>query len=129
MLNIISIVTPVFIFLGLSQLYAPKKWIDYYRWLEKLGLLGFRLHGVICLILSVPIIVIHNVWSGPSLLLTITGWVILLEGISCIFFSKLSMISLSDFDDNTLIRFLRFSGVYLVVVGGVLFLQLLFSEF
>ena len=128
MLNIVSLAAPTVFFLGLSQVYAPNKWIIYYRWLEKLGLVGFRLHGVLCLIFSIPIILIHNIWSGPSLLLTITGWFIFLEGISCIFFSKLSMISLSDFDDNSLIRFLRFSGVYLIVVGGVLFLNLFLRD-
>ncbi len=47
--------------------YATERWQSYYRMLSSLGQTGVRLNGLVSLVIGGPIVILHNVWSGPPL--------------------------------------------------------------
>ena len=106
--------------LGLSQLYATERWQAYYRWLAAQGTLGVRLNGLVSLTLGTPIVLFHNVWSGPPLLLTAVGWLLLLESVLCLAFPGAGLAGLVEIEDSARGRVIRGTGVALLVIGGVL---------
>ena len=106
--------------LGLSQLYATERWQAYYRWLSAQGTLGVRLNGLVSLTLGAPIVLFHNVWAGPPLLLTAFGWLLLLESVLCLAFPTAGLAGLLEIGDSARGRVIRGTGVALLVIGGVL---------
>lgn len=97
--TLIWIAAPVFIGLGLSQVYATERWQSYYRRLGALGSFGVRLNGLMSLAIGGPIVILHNVWAGPPLLLTLFGWLLMLESALCLFVPGVGLTSLSDVED------------------------------
>ena len=116
----IWIAAPVLIGLGLSQVYATEIWQSYYRTLGALGQNGVRLNGMVSLIIGGPIVTLHNVWSGPPLLLTLFGWLLLLESAMCLMLPGAGLAGLSDIEGEIRGRVIRCTGVALIVIGGVL---------
>lgn len=114
------VAAPVFICLGLSQVYATGIWQSYYQTLGSLGQNGVRLNGLVSLIIGGPIVILHNVWSGPPLLLTLFGWLLLLESAMCLVLPGAGLAGLSDIEDKTRGRVIRGTGIALIVIGGVL---------
>ena len=106
--------------LSLSQIYATERWQTYYRWLSDMGTAGVRLNGLISLAIGSPIVILHNVWSGPPLLLTLLGWLLLSESAFCLFVPGAGLAVLADVDDVTRGRIIRGTGAALILVGGVL---------
>ncbi len=105
---------------GLSQLYAPHLWQAYYAWLASRGVAGVRLNGLISLGLGGIIVSFHNIWSGPPLLLTLLGWLLLLESAMCLFAPRAGLASLSEVEGSSRASILKGTGVVLIVVSGVL---------
>jgi uncharacterized protein YjeT (DUF2065 family) len=118
--NLIWVAAPVLIGLGMSQLYATQHWQSYYRKLGAMGENGVRLNGLVSLFIGGPIVIFHNVWSGPPLLLTLLGWFLLLESAMCLILPRAGVAGLMDVDDKTRGGIIKGTGVALVVVGGVL---------
>ncbi len=105
---------------GLSQLYAPHLWQAYYVWLASQGTAGVRLNGLISLSVGGVIVFFHNVWSGPPLLLTVIGWLLLLESALCLFAPGAGLASLSEVEGGSRVSILKGTGVVLIVISGVL---------
>jgi hypothetical protein len=116
----IVIASAVLGLLGLSQLYATARWQAYYRWLAAQGTLGVRLNGLVSLTLGAPIVAFHNVWTGPPLLLTAVGWLLLLESLLCLVVPRAGLAGLLEIEDSARGRVIRGTGVALLVIGGVL---------
>lgn len=115
------------IFLGLSQLYATHLWQSYYAWLGSMGQTGVRFNGVISLMIGGLIVAFHNVWSGPPVLLTIIGWVLLLESVLCFVAPKAGLAGLVEMDRELQGRVVKGTGVAFIVIGGVLGIHMLTS--
>lgn len=118
--TLVWIAAPAFIGLGLSQVYATEWWQSYYRLLGSLGQGGVRLNGLVSLAIGGPIVILHNIWTGPPLLLTLFGWLLLLESAMCLFVPGVGLSSLSDIEDDSRAKIIRATGVALIVAGGVL---------
>lgn len=114
------IATPVLIALGLSQLYATRYWQSYYDFLSSLGQNGVRLNGVISLAAGGVVVAFHNVWAGPPLLLTLIGWLLLVESILCLAVPSAGLTGLSEMGADTRARIVKGTGVFLIIVAGVL---------
>lgn len=69
-----------FLVIGLSHLAQPKSWVAFYQALAAQGTLGVFLEGFLLLNFGAIIVAFHNVWHGPALLLTVTGWAQVLKG-------------------------------------------------
>lgn len=118
---------PALVCLGLSQMYATQRWQSYYRMLGALGQSGVRLNGLVSLVIGGPIVILHNVWSGPPMLLTLFGWLLVLESALCLFLPGAGMAGLSEVDDDTRGGLIKGMGVALVIIGGVLGVHVLRS--
>jgi hypothetical protein len=107
---------------GLTQVYATERWQAYYHWLSRQGLLGVRLNGLVSLAIGGPIIILHNIWTGPGVLLTLFGWMLVIESALCLIFPGAGLAGLIEIEDAVRARILRFTGFVLIVIGGVLLL-------
>ncbi|NKB44156.1 MAG: hypothetical protein GKS03_07720 [Alphaproteobacteria bacterium] len=125
--TLVLIASPVLIGLGVSQMYATPHWQSYYRMLGALGPTGVRLNGLVSLAIGSPIVILHNVWSGPPMLLTLIGWLLLLESTLCLFLPSAGLAGLSEVDEDARGGVIKGMGVVLVVVGGVLGIHVLRS--
>ncbi|MFL2771016.1 MAG: hypothetical protein ACJZ9F_08395 [Rhodospirillaceae bacterium] len=122
---ILSVATPTLILIGLSQIYSTGYWESYYRWLSSMGSRGVRFNGLISLAISGPIVTLHNVWSGPPILLTLFGWLLLTESALCLFLPGAGLAGLAEVEEAARRRIIVGTGAALVIVGGVLATHLL----
>ena len=123
--GILKVAAPALVLLGLSQIYATERWQTYYRWLSHMGTTGVRINGLVSLAVGGPIVILHNVWSGPPLLLTLLGWLLLSESMLCLFVPGAGLAGLAEVDDVVRERIIRGTGAALIVVGGVLLAHLM----
>ncbi len=67
-----------FLVMGLSHIVQPKMWIDYFDDLKQQGHKGVvtSIAGL-QLFPALLIVAVHQVWSGPALILTLYGWLLL----------------------------------------------------
>ena len=63
-----------FLIIGLSHLFQPRAWIDFFILLRGQGLPGAFANGFLSLWFGSIIVAFHNVWTGPAVILTILGW-------------------------------------------------------
>lgn len=118
--TVLKFAAPVLIVIGISQIYSTARWQNYYRWLSSMGVAGVRFNGLISLAIGSPIVVMHNVWSGPPILLTLFGWMLLTESALCLFMPGTGLAGLTEVEDGLRHQIIVGTGVALVVVGGVL---------
>ena len=63
-----------FLVIGLSHLFQPIIWVEWFSRLRSLGRSGAFAEGFIALNFGALIVSFHNVWSGPAIVLTLIGW-------------------------------------------------------
>lgn len=115
----------VFGLVGLSQIYLPGAWAAYHPRLVARGETGIRIYGMIVLSAGAAIAGLHNVWSGPAIVLTVTGWLLILEGGLCALAPALGVAGFAAADAVVRSRAIMATGIYSVVVSGVLWVHLL----
>lgn len=67
--------------IGLSHLFQPKAWVQYFQALVAQGTSGAFIEGFLCLSFGGIIVGFHNVWHWPAILLTLFGWAQVLKGL------------------------------------------------
>lgn len=110
---------------GLVQIYAPGLFTAYHARLIERGPAAVRGYGLVVLSLGGLIAVFHNVWSGPALVLTAAGWLLVLEGAVCAFAPSLGSMGFAASDPAMRRRAVVATGVGAVIVSGVLWADLL----
>jgi uncharacterized protein YjeT (DUF2065 family) len=113
---------------GISQIYGRHVWAAYYQALGIRGGNGLRIHGVLTLSVGALIAGFHNIWQGPPIMITVMGWLLLAEGIICLFFPRFGIISLGLMDHEGKSRSIFFTGVLLVIVAGALLATMFFGQ-
>ena len=63
-----------FLVIGLSHIFQPGAWVEFFTRLRSLGRPGVFAEGFISLNFGALIVSFHNVWSGPAVVLTLIGW-------------------------------------------------------
>lgn len=63
-----------FLIIGLSHIFQPQAWVEFFARLRSLGRTGAFAEGFISLSFGALIVSFHNVWSGPAMVLTLIGW-------------------------------------------------------
>jgi hypothetical protein len=63
-----------FLVIGLSHLFQPRAWIEFFIMLRDKGHAGAFANGFLSLVFGSIIVGFHNVWSGLPLVLTLIGW-------------------------------------------------------
>jgi hypothetical protein len=63
-----------FLVIGLSHIFQPGAWVEFFTKLRSLGRPDVFAEGFISLNFGAVIVSFHNVWSGPAVVLTLIGW-------------------------------------------------------
>jgi uncharacterized protein YjeT (DUF2065 family) len=112
---------------GLSMLLRPSAWRSFLQALASDGASGALVLGVMTLGLGAFIVSFHRVWHGYMTVLTVVGWIHVIEG--AIFFlapaAAVSWFRWAADDARTgVIRFAGFIGVVLAIAIGVILASL-----
>jgi len=112
----------VFVLLGvgLSQIYAGQSWLTFYQRLTDGGPRAIRTYGLGALALGVMIAKNHQIWSGPALVLTVLGWALVAEGLTCLAVPQFGLMGFRNLDAAAQHRAVTITGAVLVVMAGVL---------
>jgi len=110
---------------GLSQIYRSQLWTLYYDALMARGATAIRGHGAVVGFIGALVVVFHNVWSGPVLLLTAFGWLLLAEGVFCMVAPQISLRSMATAPPALRQKTIVATGVVVMVIAGVLWAVLL----
>lgn len=70
-----------FLVIGLSHLFQPMAWVEFFALLRSKGRAGVFFEGFLLLGFGGLIAAFHNVWSGLPAVLTVVGWLQLLKGL------------------------------------------------
>jgi hypothetical protein len=70
-----------FLILGLSHVFQPRAWAEFFVRLREWGRPGAFANGFLTLITGSLIVAFHNVWSWPGVLLTAIGYSMLLKSL------------------------------------------------
>ncbi len=68
-----------FVVIGLSHIVQHRAWAEFFIRLRGLGFPGVFMNGFLGLSFGSIVVAFHNVWSGPAMVLTIFGWLLLLK--------------------------------------------------
>ncbi len=110
----------VLLIVGVSQIYANAVWMAYYRRVTEAGENGVRLHGLLTLIIGIIVLRLHWVWSGAGIVLSLLAMFLVAEGVMCIAAPRLSIQSLQVLDEAAKAKTLFYTGVFVIIVAGVL---------
>ncbi|MDX2144926.1 MAG: hypothetical protein SFV19_16340 [Rhodospirillaceae bacterium] len=113
--------------LGLSQIYRAGFWLAYYQRLAELGPIAIRGHGAVVMAIGSLIAVLHPIWSGPAVVLTVFAWLLMAEGAFCLLAPQLSLHTLNTPAADMRRRAVVATGVGVLVVAGVLWAHLLLA--
>jgi len=67
--------------IGLSHVFQPRAWVEFFIWLREKGRRGAFVNGFITLGFGSFIVGFHNVWDGLAIILTLLGWSQVLKGL------------------------------------------------
>ena len=70
-----------FLVIGLSHLFQPRVWVEFFTWLRGKGYAGVFVNGFLSLGFGAFIVAFHNVWTGLPMILTLIGWAQIIKAI------------------------------------------------
>lgn len=71
---------------GLSHIFRPAAWVDFFVWLRSRGEVGVFVHGFLSLGFGSTIVAFHNIWSGLPAVLTVVGYLYIFKAFLCFVF-------------------------------------------
>ena len=80
-----------FLVIGLSHLFQPRAWVDFFVLLRGKGLPGVFANAFLSLVFGSIIVAFHNVWAGLPMVLTIVGWAQVLKSLIGFVLPQVSM--------------------------------------
>lgn len=113
-----------FLLTGLSHIFQPKVWVNFFIALREKGVVGAFINGFVHYPLGAIIVAFHNVWHGIPLVLTLIGYGLLLKGLICFVFPKLALHSLERVSMERSWEFVV-AGVFSVGLSGLFLYSLL----
>jgi uncharacterized protein YjeT (DUF2065 family) len=108
-----------FLVIGLSHLFQPHAWIDFFVRLREGGRSGMFTEGFQSLSFGALIVAFHNVWSGLPMLLTLIGWGQVVKGLTRFVLPQLSLRVYQHLSYERVAHF-RVAGAVALAIGGAL---------
>ena len=102
--------------MGLSHLLRPGIWVRFFTLLADKGMSGVIVQGLVSAPPAALIVVLHEVWYGPALVVTILGWMLMAKVWVGLLLPEKGLRSLKLARDNE--RGFRFAGVVLLFVAA-----------
>jgi hypothetical protein len=113
-----------FLLIGLSHIFQPKIWVEFFIKLREMGNAGAFVNGFIHYPLGAIIVAFHNVWAGIPLVLTLIGYGLLLKGLICFVFPAIALKSLNRVSLERSFEFVA-AGFIAVGLAGLFLYSLL----
>jgi hypothetical protein len=112
-----------FFVLGLSHIFQPRAWIEFFIRFRDKGAVGSLQLGLLHLPLALLIVSFHNIWHGLPVVVTLVGWGQLLKSFLYLMYPKhgLRMLSLVSIERSW--QFVL-GGMFAVAISGVIFFSL-----
>jgi hypothetical protein len=104
---------------GLSHLLQRQAWADVFASLHRLGKPGAFANGGLSLVPGAAFVVVHPVWTGPAIVLTLLGWLLVLKGALCLLAPRLALQSMGKAGAGKG-RGFAMGGLMLLAVAGVM---------
>jgi hypothetical protein len=104
---------------GLSHVLQRQAWAEVFASLHRLGRPGAFANGGLSLVPGAAFIAAHPVWSGPAMVLTLLGWLLVLKGTLCFLAPRLALRSMGKAGAGNGQGF-ALGGLFLQAIAGVL---------
>jgi hypothetical protein len=103
------------VLMGVSHLVQPQIWGEFFGRLVERGTFGLVTNQFLNAAPAAIIVSLHQVWSGPAVLLTVYGWLLLLKACIGLWVPQLGMrsLKLSRHGDKAF----RAAGIALLVIA------------
>ena len=113
-----------FFLIGVSHIFQPKVWVDFFIVIRKKGEVGAFINAFIHFPLGALIVAFHNVWHGILLILTLLGYGLLVKGFINFVFPKFGLKTLERVSPEKSWEFVA-AGVFSIGIAVLLFYSLL----
>jgi uncharacterized protein YjeT (DUF2065 family) len=115
-----------FVVVGVSHIVQPRVWARFFMDLHSKGEVGSFLNALLHFPLGVVIVSFHNVWHGLPLVLTLTGWGLVLKSFIYFVFPQRGVKMLARVTIERAWEFVV-AGVFSIGISGLLIVLLLRS--
>jgi len=119
------IAAPLLTLVGLTQLYRVDWWLDRHQRFANGGPPAIRVYGLAVLAAGGVVVFLHNVWSGPAVVLTLLGYLLVLEGGVALVVPQIGLAGLARAEPEMRRNAVVATGVISLTVAGVLWVHLL----
>ena len=101
--------------MGVSHLVQPRLWVDFFVKLAERGNLGVVANQLLNTTAGGVIVALHQVWTGPAIVLTLYGWALVLKSVVGLWTPAggMRMMRMARHGDNAF----RIAGVAMLLVG------------
>jgi len=114
----------VFFVIGLSHIFQPRAWAQFFMDIREKGATGSFIIAFIHFPLGALIVAFHNVWHGLPMILTFIGYASVLKGLVYFIFPERGLKSLSRVSLEKSWEFVA-GGVFSIGLSGLLTLMLI----
>ena len=104
---------------GLSHVLHSRSWADVFARLHLLGTRGAFANGGLSLVPGALFVAIHPVWTGPAVVLTLFGWLLVLKGAICFLVPSVALRGMGRAGAGKGTEFVG-GGLVLLAVAGVM---------
>jgi hypothetical protein len=118
-----KLVAICFLVIGLSHIFQPRAWSEFFIRFRDKGAVGSLQLGLFHLPLALLIVSFHNIWQGLPLVVTIIGWAQLLKSLLYLTYPKHGLRMLSLVSIQRPWQFVV-GGVFAVAISGLIFFSL-----
>ena len=107
-----------FIVIGLSHIFQPRVWVEFFVLLRAQGRAGVFMNGMLSLIVGSIIVAFHNVWTGLPMVLTIVGWGQVVKGLLSLTVPSIGARTLARVSEERSFEFVA-AGAVLLSIGAL----------